>query len=152
MPSCSASSSIRTAAVSQGVVTFNGEALTDGKVENYDKHVARKFPPLPIVLASSFAAQNGDGSFRTCDRAARKDLFAKLLGIERFQVWQGQASNRQHAEQSSLVQTRSEVARAEVMVENRKALTTYLEEGRKSDAIATALRNSVKAEPRRGPE
>lgn len=59
--------------------------LSDGKVSSFDAAVARVFPPAAVVLASAFAAQNRAGSFVTLDRRGRKELFSKLLGLERYE-------------------------------------------------------------------
>lgn len=60
--------------------------LNDGKVSTYQAAVAAALPSPTVLLASAFAAQNRAGSFATADRTARKDLFAALLGLERFEA------------------------------------------------------------------
>ena len=120
--------------------------LTDGKVENYSNYVSRYFPPLPVVLASSYAAQSGKGSFRTLDRTERKDLFTKLLGLDRFPDWQSAARIHQNAAESSADYTRQEVARTEVIVENRTWLTTGLEEHRAVERHSRGQSEAVAAE------
>lgn len=60
--------------------------LNDGKVSTYQAAVAAGLPSPTVLLASAFAAQNRAGSFATADRTARKDLFAALLGLERFEA------------------------------------------------------------------
>ncbi len=59
--------------------------LNDGKVSTFDQAVARVFPAREVLLASAFAAQNRAGSFTTLDRKGRKELFAKLLGLEQYE-------------------------------------------------------------------
>lgn len=59
--------------------------LNDGKVSTFDEAVARVFPAREVLLASAFAAQNHNGSFITLDRKGRKDLFAKLLGLDHYE-------------------------------------------------------------------
>ena len=120
--------------------------LTDGKVENYTNYVSRHFPPLPVVLASSYAAQSGKGSFRTLDRTERKDLFTKLLGLDRFPDWQSAARIRQHSARDCADFTRQEVARTEVIVENRTWLTTGLEEHRAVERHSRGQSEAVAAE------
>jgi len=60
--------------------------INDGKVSTFDAAVAERFPPLELLLASSFAAQNGAGSFVRAKRKERKELFATLLGLEHYRV------------------------------------------------------------------
>ncbi|MGE3276760.1 MAG: AAA family ATPase [Vicinamibacterales bacterium] len=60
--------------------------LNDGKVSTYDAAVAEIFPPRDVLMASAVAAQNRAGSFVTLDRRGRKDLFARLLGLEQMEA------------------------------------------------------------------
>lgn len=75
----------------EAVVEVDGAAVTDGKVTTFDAEIARRFPPLAVVLASAFAAQNRRGSFVSLDRKGRKELFATLLGLDQFERWAGAA-------------------------------------------------------------
>jgi len=61
-------------------------ALNDGKVTSFDALIATLFPPFSVLMASAFAAQDRTGSFVRLDRQARKALFARLLGLERYAV------------------------------------------------------------------
>lgn len=70
----------------EAVILEGGDSLTDGKVTTYDAWVSKHLPPLEILLASAFAAQNKAGSFTVLDRAGRKQLFATLLGLDRYEV------------------------------------------------------------------
>lgn len=63
-----------------GTVTL----LNDGKLSTYDEAIARVFPPRDLLLASAVAAQNRAGSFVTLDKRGRKELFGRLLGLDRF--------------------------------------------------------------------
>lgn len=58
--------------------------LNDGKVSTFDQATARVFPPRDVLLASAFSAQNRAGSFVSLDKRGRKELFARLLGLERL--------------------------------------------------------------------
>jgi exonuclease SbcC len=60
--------------------------LTDGRVSTYDDYIRAHFPPKALVLASAFAAQNRRGSFVTLGKKERRDLFAQLLGLERYEA------------------------------------------------------------------
>jgi exonuclease SbcC len=65
-----------------GMVTL----LNDGKLSTYDEAIARVFPPRDLLLASAVAAQNRAGSFVTLDKRGRKELFGRLLGLDRFEA------------------------------------------------------------------
>lgn len=68
-------------------VAANGSrrVMNDGKVSTYDQAIARVFPSKDVLLASAFAAQSKTGSFISLDKKGRKQLFAQLLGIERYE-------------------------------------------------------------------
>ena len=57
------------------------EVDTLGRVNDFAAEVARRFMPPTLYLASIYAAQHGKGSFVGLAEAARRDLFADLLGI-----------------------------------------------------------------------
>lgn len=79
--------------------------LNDGKVSTFTTAVAERFPPLSVVLASAFAAQNKAGSFLTMDKAKRKDLFASLLGLAHYE----QMAQRCRDKASALDRRRAEL-------------------------------------------
>jgi len=64
----------------------DGQAVNDGKLGTYAEEVARWLPPQNLVLASSFAAQDGSGSFARLDVAGRKALFRSMLGLDGLQA------------------------------------------------------------------
>jgi len=72
--------------VSDAILERDGRLLNDGKVSTFDEAVARELPPLPLVLASAFAAQNKAGSFLRLDKGKRKELFAQLLGLDHYEA------------------------------------------------------------------
>jgi len=62
-------------------VILNG----DSKVSTYDAAIRQFLPDRALVLASVFAAQNRSGSFAKLDKKGKKDLFAKLLGLDHYE-------------------------------------------------------------------
>ncbi len=58
--------------------------LTDGKVTTYDRYVRDHFPPVELVRASVFAAQNRFGAFSTLNHQGKKALFSALLGLDHY--------------------------------------------------------------------
>lgn len=67
--------------------------LNDGKVSTFDAEVAKVLPPMELMLASVFAAQNRAGSFSVLDRKGRRELFGRLLGLEHMQTMAERASS-----------------------------------------------------------
>lgn len=60
--------------------------LNDGKVSTYDAVIRQHFPSPELMLASSFSAQNKRGNFIGKKPKERKELFAQLLGMERYET------------------------------------------------------------------
>ena len=71
----------------EAVVEVDGAAVTDGKVTTFDAEIERRFPPLRVVLASAFCAQNRRGSFINLSQKGRKELFGDLRGLGQFEEW-----------------------------------------------------------------
>jgi exonuclease SbcC len=63
-----------------------GHVLNDGRVTTFDAAVRQLLPPIELLLASAFSAQNRAGNFIAMKPAARKDLFSALLGNERYEA------------------------------------------------------------------
>lgn len=59
----------------------DGGALAGPKVREFDTAVAGIFPPLDLVLASTFAAQNRAGDLINMTAGGRKDVLAELLAL-----------------------------------------------------------------------
>lgn len=75
----------------------DGRPLAGPKVTSYDAYVSKRFPPLSVYLAAAFSCQTGEGTLLKMDRAGRRALFAKLLGLERLE--QMAAAARKHADE-----------------------------------------------------
>ena len=61
--------------------------LNDGKISSFRDAVARELPTLAMLLASAVAVQNKSGSFSDLSKKERRDLFAKLLGLEIYEAY-----------------------------------------------------------------
>jgi DNA repair protein SbcC/Rad50 len=57
----------------------------NGKVGPFDEKVAAIAGPDKLVLASAFSAQNHKGSFLDLGKLERKQLFIRMLGLEKLQ-------------------------------------------------------------------
>lgn len=99
--------------------------LTDGKVTSYDAAIAALLPPLDLLLASVFAAQNRAGSFITIDRAERKQLFSTLLGLEHYEALSQRARAAAQLVQQALA--RFEISREALAREASDAVARELE-------------------------
>lgn len=64
-----------------------GVALNDGKVSTFDPVIERELPPLSVLKASAYAAQDRSGSFSSADKKGRRELFAYLLGLAQFEAF-----------------------------------------------------------------
>ena len=60
--------------------------LNDGKVRTYDPIIEKLLGSEKQALISSFAAQDQSGSFLQIEKADRKALFIKMLGLEKLQA------------------------------------------------------------------
>ena len=69
---------------SEAVAALDGAALTDGKSSTFDAFIGQTFPSFDLILATAYAAQSGNGSFRSRDQQARKDLFVELIGADQY--------------------------------------------------------------------
>lgn len=84
---------------SEGYLTEDGVPITRGKSDEFDEAIERRFGSIDLFLASVFAAQNKAGNLLGMKPAERKNLFAELLGLGRFQVLaQAAGANRAAAE------------------------------------------------------
>ena len=77
--------------VSDGVikiVTADDQThVNDGKISTMRLLADQYLPPAALVLASIFHAQNRYGAFSDLDKKGRRDLFAQLLGLDRYEQW-----------------------------------------------------------------
>jgi exonuclease SbcC len=62
-----------------------GQVLNDGRVSTFEKAIDELLPPMDLLLASAFSAQNRAGNFLTLKPKEAKGLWIKLLGIERYE-------------------------------------------------------------------
>jgi exonuclease SbcC len=117
----------------EGYLTRNGVALAGPLVREYDEAIAKILPPRELFLASVFACQGGDGSFFNLPKAARKDLFSRLLGLDHLQTLSEAARERARAELTRIESVRREIEGAERSVARRTEVCEAL------DALAPRL-------------
>jgi exonuclease SbcC len=82
---------------SEAFLYLDGEALTPGRVTDFDEAVAKHFPSPAAMLSSVFGAQNRAGNFLELSTADRRELFAELLGLGRLvQLHERAREHRKH--------------------------------------------------------
>lgn len=104
----------------------DGEPLAGPLVRDYDAAIAAILPPRELFLASAFAAQGGEGSFFSLPKAARKDLFVRMLGIEHLQRLSERARERHQAILVDLAGVEAEMSAARQAADRAAALEEEL--------------------------
>ena len=128
----------------------DGKPVAGPKVRDYDAAVAEKFPPLSVYLAALFSCQTGAGSLLHMERSERRDLFGRLLGLERLEELAGAARERVRMAENEAAMTRVALEALRGQVEDTDALGRLLEEvkrqiGEAREALAQAQDKLAKA-------
>lgn len=100
---------------SEAYLFRDGVPLVGPSVRDFDAAIAELFPPRDIFLASVFACQSGEGSFWDLSKAARKDLFVRMLGLSRLQEQSEQARERAGGHVARLERLRDDLRQAELV-------------------------------------
>ena len=82
----------RSRPTTEAYLYVDGQPVNDGKLGTYAEQVAKWLPPQHLVLASSFAAQDGAGSFGQLDVHGRRKLFRAMLGLDGLQAMADRAT------------------------------------------------------------
>lgn len=93
----------------EAFLEVDGVGCAGPKVTDFDRGIARYFPPSVVFSCSAFAVQGGAGGFFSLERAERRTLFARLLGIERYESIARTASEQASALQSELAGKESSI-------------------------------------------
>ena len=64
----------------------DGVRLTTGRLPDFDEAISKYFPAQSWYYAAAYSPQNGRGNFADLAPTERRDLFAGLLGLERWQL------------------------------------------------------------------
>jgi len=104
------------------------EKLAGPLVTDFADAVARFCPPPNLFYASVFTAQGGGGSFFAMPKAARKDLFVRMLGLEHLQALSERARERAQAAAGELEAARAELAKTAPRIERARELVMYAKE------------------------
>lgn len=70
----------------EAFLSRDGVKLTTGRLPDFDEAIAKHFPAQSWYYAAAYSPQNGRGNFADLAPSERRDLFAGLLGLERWQV------------------------------------------------------------------
>jgi exonuclease SbcC len=125
-----------------------GEPVAGPKVRDYDRAVAEKFPPLSVYLAAAFACQTGAGSLLKMERADRRELFGRLLGLERLEIMATTARERARAAETEIAGIRSALAAVKEGSAEAGNLETALAEAKERAAKAAEALASVQDQVR----
>ncbi len=118
----------------------DGEPLNDGKTGTYDEAIAEHFPPLSMMLASTFAAQGGAGSFAQLSAADRRSLFRQMLGLDYLQRLAERAAVHRKAADALL----GDLQRDEVRLRATETSAAEIDEQISVEALKTdGLRDSA---------
>jgi len=125
---------------SEGYLTRDGVPVAGPLVKEYDAAIGGILPPQDLFCASVFAAQGGEGSFFAMPKAARKDLFSAMLGIQHLQDLSEQAKDRGGRVLAALETLRAELTTARARQGRQAELARQLREG---EAALARHRDSV---------
>jgi exonuclease SbcC len=114
------------------LIDGNGDPLAGPKVRDYDRVIAEKFPPANVYLAAAFACQTGAGSLLKMNRAERRDLFSKLLGLDHLEDMAAIARERERRAEADMVASRAALEAITAGAGDIKALEAQVSEARAS--------------------
>lgn len=118
----------------------NGEAVTTtGNVRDFDAAIRATFPAESVLLASAFGVQTGAGSFVSLDKAARRDLFVSLLGIDDYQRQAARAAIARGHLDEAIHRLDERIAPLEERITRRATLIAEIEVARLTDGQAQAF-------------
>lgn len=116
------------------------------KVSEFDSWAARTLPPVEVLLASTFGAQQ-DRGFLGASPSERKAILLRTLGIARYEAWATEAARRASACKQQREVTRARVADARRTGGDVAGLTRALAaaqvEARQADDLLTAARTEL---------
>lgn len=87
-----------------------GEPIAGPKVRDFDRVIAERFAPLSVYLAAAFSCQTGAGSLMKMERAERRELFGRLLGLDHLEDLAGAARERARQVETELTGIRTALA------------------------------------------
>jgi exonuclease SbcC len=125
-----------------------GGPVAGPKVREYDKAIADHFPPLSVYLAAAFASQTGAGSLLKIDRAERRALFGRLLGLEHLENMAAAARDHSRQAETELAGIRAALAAVKEGSAEARELENALDEAReralRAAEFLTAARERVR--------
>jgi len=111
-----------------GVPYGDGDLTSTGRARVFDALVAQIWPAWPVVSASRYLVQRGVGSWQSADAPERRQMLAKLLGLDRLQQIADRAAQGQRDAERRLETLRSEEAAAAQRVDDLRQLSLAIEE------------------------
>ncbi len=123
-----------------------GAPIAGPKVKDFDRVIAEKFPPFNVYLAAAFSCQTGAGSLLKMDRADRRALFGRLLGLERLEELATAARERARKAESEVIASRAALEALQGQAEDVAALEQELSAAKANAATAKGLQEAAQAE------
>lgn len=123
----------------------NGDPLAGPKVRDFDRAIAEKFPPANVYLAAAFACQTGAGSLLKMNRAERRELFSKLLGLDHLEDMATVARERERKAEADLIASRAALEAITAGAGDVKAIEGQVAEARARVEDARAKREAASA-------
>ncbi|MFA5021143.1 MAG: AAA family ATPase [Patescibacteria group bacterium] len=95
----------------QEAYLYNGEEpLVNGKVTDFDAYIEKHIGTSSLFLSTIFSAQTRKGNFLELPKSERKNLFARLLGLERLQELEEKAKDKLSAVETTINKLDGELA------------------------------------------
>jgi DNA repair exonuclease SbcCD ATPase subunit len=101
---------------------------SNGKFKVFDSIIQSIFGPLDMMLALSFCAQMGDGSFSASSQGEMRSLATRILGLDKMQDIANTASIVRKVAQSKLDLIGPEIERADEILDRESGLKTLIGE------------------------
>jgi exonuclease SbcC len=120
-----------------------GDPMAGPKVRDFDRLIAEKFPSYNVYLAAAFACQTGAGSLLRMERKDRRDLFGKLLGLDRLEDLATAARERGRQAESDLVASRAALEAIKNGAGDVKGLESSLAEAQEKAEIAKTAQKAA---------
>ncbi len=107
-----------------------------GRLPEYDGFIEKLFPTKDLMASTIFSGQRNTGSFFDIDREARRTLFARLLGVEEYELWA----------KDCLEEAKAYIAQVQEWEVERQEIDAFLERTKEAaDRCATLMDERDKA-------
>lgn len=130
----------------------SGACLAGPKVRDFDAWATRTFPPIEVLLASTFAPQGKQGNLLDATGGERKAVFARLLGLEQLQRQADLARGHAREAEQAAAEARRALAEVEGQAAGLEAAQTARDEAMAAQERARAAEAEAEAAVARAEE